>query len=167
MARVIEITHDESIGRALMLLTQATRIINRYIDAYFYRKAKISFTKFMVLKLLASTNGVMNQTQIAENTQTVLHNITTLVARLKREELVSTERSESDKRSINVFLTDKGRMVLNQAMPVARELIDKIMTSITEDDALKLSQMLEILRENAYGELENIASTQTEITSSL
>ena len=47
--------------------------------------------------------------------------------------------------------------MLNQAMPVARELIDQIMSSITENDALKLGQMLEVLRDNAYDGLENIA----------
>ncbi|MFC1971457.1 MarR family winged helix-turn-helix transcriptional regulator [Chloroflexota bacterium] len=157
MARIIEIAHDESIGKTLMLLTQTARVINRYVDSYFYKKAKISFTKFMVLKLLASTNGVMTQTDIAEYTQTVLHNITTLVARLKKEDLISTKRSDLDKRSVNVSLTDKGRMVLSQAMPIARELIDQIMSSITETDALKLGQILEVLRGNAYGGLERIA----------
>lgn len=157
MARIPEIQHGETIGRALMLLTQTTRIINKYVDAYFYKKAPISFTKFMALRILASRNGVMTQTQMAEWTQTELHNITALVARLKKEDLVTTERSNIDKRSVNVLLTDKGRIVLNQATPVGRELIDQIMASITETDALKLSQMLEVLRNNAYGGLENIA----------
>jgi DNA-binding MarR family transcriptional regulator len=156
MARIIEISHDESIGKTLMLLTYTTRLINRYIDAYFYQKAGVSFTKFMALKIINGRNGVATQTEIADYTQTVLHNITTLVARLKKDGLVTTERSNVDKRSINVSLTDKGRMVLNQSIPVARELIDKIMTSISEKDALKLSQMLEVLRDNAYGGLNDV-----------
>ena len=47
-------------------------------------------------------------------------------------------------------------MVLNRVMPVARELIDHTMSSITENDAVKLGQMLEVLRDNAYGGLENL-----------
>jgi len=156
MARVTEIPHGDTIGKTLMLLTQTARLISKYIDAYFYKKARFSFTKFMALKILESRNGVMTPTQIAEWTQTELHNITTLVARLKKEDLVFTQRSDIDKRNVNVFLTDKGRMVLNQVTPVARELIDQIMSSITETDALKLSQILEVLRDNAYGGLESI-----------
>ncbi|MFC1972634.1 MarR family winged helix-turn-helix transcriptional regulator [Chloroflexota bacterium] len=156
MARIPEIQHGETIGRTLMQLTQTTRVINKYVDTYFYKKAPISFTKFMALRILASRNGVMTQTELADWTQTVLHNITTLVARLKEEGLVSTKRSNKDKRSVKVFLTEKGRTVLKQATPVGRELIDQIMSSITEDDALKLSQMLEILRDNAYDGLESI-----------
>ena len=157
MARITEIPHGESIGRTLMLLTQTARLISKYIDAYFYRKAGLSFTQFMALKILVSQNGVMTPTRIAEWTQTELHNITTLVARLNKEGLVYTERSDIDKRNVNVFLTDKGRIVLNQAIPVARELIDQIMSSITEADAAKLTHMIEVLRDNAYGGLEAIA----------
>ena len=157
MTRITEIPHSEITGRTLMLFTQTARLMSKYIDTYFYKKARFSFTQFLVLKTLASHNGVMNQTQIADWTQTELHNITTLVARLKKEELVYTERSDIDKRIVNVFLTDKGRMVQNQAMPVARELIDKIMSSITETDAFNLIQTLEVLRDNAYDGLETIA----------
>jgi DNA-binding MarR family transcriptional regulator len=157
MARITEIPHNESIGRTLMLLTQTARLISKYIDAYFYKKARFSFTKFMALKILASRNGVMTPTQMAEWTQTELHNITTLVARLKEDDLVYTKRSDIDKRNVNVFLTDKGRTVLNQVAPVARELIDKIMSSITETDASNLRQTLEVLRDNSYGGLESIA----------
>jgi DNA-binding MarR family transcriptional regulator len=156
MARITEIPHGDSIGRTLMLLTQTARLINKYIDSYFYEKANLSFTKFLALKVLANSNGVMTQTQMAEWTQTELHNITTLVARLKKENLVFTRRSDIDKRKINVFITDKGKTVLEQAIPVAREIIEKIMSSITENDALKLGQTLEVLRDNTYDGLERI-----------
>jgi len=126
MVRIAEIPHSESIGRTLMLLTQTARIINKYVDSYFYHKAPTSFTKFLVLKTIASSNGVMTQTQIAKWTQTELHNITTLIRRMKKEDLISTGRSNTDKRIISVLLTEKGRMVLKQALPVANELIKEI-----------------------------------------
>ena len=157
MARITEIPHSESIGRSLMLLTQTARLISKYMDASFYNRARLSFIKFMVLKTLASRNGVMTPSQIAEWTQTERHNITTLIARMKKEGLVTTQRSDTDKRNVNVFLTDKGKMVLSEAMPVARELIDQIMSSITETDASNLTQALDILRDNAYSGLESIA----------
>ena len=157
MARITEIPHSESIGRALMLLTQTARLISKYMDAYFYKEARFSFIKFLVLTVLASRNGVMTPTQIAEWTQTERHNVTTLVARLMKEGLVYTERSDVDKRNVNVSLTDKGRKVLSKAMPVARELINHIMSSITDTDASNLTQTLETLRDNTYSGLESIA----------
>ena len=157
MARILEIPHGEPIGKTLMLLTQTSRLINKYIEAYFYQKTTISFTKFMALKVLESGNGVMTPTQLAEWTQTELHNITTLVSRLKKDGLVSTNRSDIDNRKVNVILTDKGRKVLSEATPVARKLIDQIMSSITKTDAVKFSKILEVLRDNAYNGMENIA----------
>jgi len=156
MVRIREINHSESIGKSLMLLTQTSRLINKYIDAYFYRKARFSFIKFMVLKVLASNNGVMKPSEIAEWTQTERHNITTLTRRLMKDGLVLTKHSDKDRRSTEVILTDKGRETLNRVMPVARDLIEKIMSSLTETDAEKFSQMLEVLRDNVYDGFESI-----------
>ena len=158
MIRVTQIPHEETIGKTLMLFTQTCRLMSKYMDAFFYQKAHISFTKFMALKLLASKNGLMTQTQIADWTQTELHNITTLVARLKKEGLVTTERSDIDKRNVNVILTDEGRKTLSRAKPLANEFINKIMQSITETDAEKLTEMIEVLRDNAYSGLESLDS---------
>ena len=40
VAKITEIPHSEIIGRTLMLLTQTSRLISKYIDAYFYKKAR-------------------------------------------------------------------------------------------------------------------------------
>ena len=47
--------------------------------------------------------------------------------------------------------------MLSEAMPIAEELIDQIMSSINEADAVKLGHMLEVLSNNAYSALEKIA----------
>ena len=60
-------------------------------------------------------------------------------------------------RIVNVFITDKGRIVLKEAVPVARKFIDHIMSSVTENNASNLTQTLEVLRDNAYDGLESIA----------
>jgi DNA-binding MarR family transcriptional regulator len=137
-------------------IKETSRLVNKYIDAYFYRKARFSFIKFMVLKVLATKNGVMTPTEIAEWTQTERHNITTLIRRLMKEDLVLTKPSDKDRRSTEVILTDKGQEKLKEVMPVANELIDQIMSSFTEADAEKFSQMLELLRGNAYDGLDSI-----------
>ncbi len=157
MARIMEINHSEGIGRNLMLLVQTSRLVDKYIDTYFYHKTRLSFVKFMILKVLNNKGGIMTPSEMAEWTQTERHNITTLIRRLMKEGLVLTKPNNRDKRSINVILTDKGREILNQAMLVAKELIDQIMLSFTESDAEKLGQMLEVLRDNTYHGLEKIA----------
>jgi DNA-binding MarR family transcriptional regulator len=69
---------------------------------------------------------------------------------MKRDGLIRTERNPGDRRFVNVSLTDKGREVLMQAMPVAGEIVDQVMSSISEDDALLLEKSLRTLRQNAH-----------------
>ena len=54
-------------------------------------------------------------------------------------------------------LTDKGRESLSLVMPAAREIVDQVMLSISEGDALQLEKLLKVLRQNAQHGLEHVA----------
>ncbi len=99
----------------------------------------------------------MTPSELAEWTQTEPHNITTLINRMKQNGLVTAERNTSDKRLVNITLTDKGRETLNRTMPVAKEIVDRVMLSIDEGDAALLEKYLRTLRQNAHGGLGNVA----------
>ncbi|GAH91782.1 unnamed protein product, partial [marine sediment metagenome] len=76
---------------------------------------------------------------------------------MKRDGLIRTERNPRNRRFVNVLLTDKGREVLMHAMLIAREIVDQVMSSINEDDALLLEKTLRALRQNAHQGLECVA----------
>jgi DNA-binding MarR family transcriptional regulator len=80
---------------------------------------------------------------------------------MKQEGLVTAERSSSNKRFVNIKLTDKGQKLLGQAMPVAEEVVKQVMSSITEDDAVLLKEKLRILRQNAHHGLKGFANRVT------
>ncbi|GAI79040.1 unnamed protein product, partial [marine sediment metagenome] len=101
--------------------------------------------------------GTMTPSEIAEWTFRERHNITTLINRMKRDGLVRVERNNRDKRFFSVSLTAKGRKVLKQAMPVAREIVNQVMLSISEGDAVLLEKSLRVLRQNAHDGLEHLA----------
>ena len=154
---MIDVDLDDNILRTFILFTQTSLAVLKYKDAYFCRKAGISASKFTVLLILTTNGGRMTPSKIAEWTLRERHNITTLVNRLERDRLVRTERNNRDKRSVNVILTDKGREVLSQAAPVAREIVNQVMSSISEGDAVLLEKLLRVLRQNAHCGLENAA----------
>lgn len=106
-------------------------------------------TRFVVLQVLDAHGGVLTPSRLAEWTQTERHNITTLVDRLKKDGLVKAERNSKDMRSINIILTEKGQQTLNQAMPVAREIVGQVMLSFEEADVIPLLKDLNALRQNA------------------
>jgi len=135
---------------------QTAYAVLKYGDAHFYRKARLSVIKFIVLQALA-INGTMTLSEIAKWTHRERHNITTLVERLKRDGLVIAERDNRDKRFVNVTLTDKGRGVVSKATPVARDIVRQVMLSISEGDAALIEKLLRVLRQNAHDGLEHVA----------
>jgi len=156
MIRLIEIDHEDTILSTFMLFVQTAQAVLKYIDASLYRKTRLSISKLIVLKALASNSAGMMPSELGRWTSTERHNITTLVSRMKRDGLVTTERNSNDKRLVNIKLTNKGRKARNQAILVAKEIVDEVMLSIAEGDAALLKEKLRTLRQNAYHGLEHI-----------
>ncbi len=152
---MIDVDHEDSILRTFILFVQTCDTVARYGNARLYRENSLSTIKYMVLQILAFNGGTMTPSKIAEWTFRERHNITTLLNRLERDELIKTERNEKDRRSVNVTLTDKGQTALNQATPTARGIINQVMKSISESDAAVLEQLVKTLRQNAHDGLEH------------
>ncbi len=155
--RLKDVDHEDTMLRTFVLFVQAADTIMKYANTHLYRKERLSVIKVIVLRVLAANGGTMTPSQIAEWTFRERHNITTLINRMKRDGLVRVERNNRDKRFINVSLTAKGRKVLKQAMPVAREIVNRVMLSISEGDAVPLEKSLRVLRQNAHDGLEHLA----------
>ena len=155
--RLIDVNHDDTILRTFTLFVQTARSVLKYADSRLYRKARLSVVKLIALRVLASNNRAMTPSELAEWTQTEPHNITTLINRMKQDGLVTAERNTSDKRLVNITLTDKGREALNRTMPVAKEIVDRVMLSIDEGDVALLEKYLQTLRQNAHQGLEHLA----------
>jgi DNA-binding MarR family transcriptional regulator len=158
MERLIEIELEDVVLSTFMLFVQTAQAVLKYTDAHLYRKARLSISKLIVLKALAINGEGMMPSRLAEWTGTERHNITALVSRMKREGLVTTEHNSKDKRFVNIKLTDKGQEVLKQAIPVAQEVVNQVMLSITKDDAVLLKEKLTTLRQNAHRGLEILLS---------
>ncbi|MFC1904930.1 MarR family winged helix-turn-helix transcriptional regulator [Chloroflexota bacterium] len=158
--RLIDVDHDDTVLRAFILFVQTADTVLRYADTNFYKKSHLSVIKFMVLRILAAHDGTMTPSEIAEWTFRERNNITTLIERLKQDGLVTTERKKIDKRFINVTLTAKGWKILKEVMPVAREIVNRVMLSINEGDTVLLENSLRGLRQNAHDGLEHLTKVE-------
>ena len=160
--RLIDVNLEDISLRTFILFVQTADAVLKYANANFYRKARLSVIKHVVLQILAANGGTMAPSQIAEWTFRERHNITTLVNRLKRDGLVRTKRRDRDKRFTDVTLTDKGRKVLEQTTPIANEIVNRVMLSISEGDAVRLEKSLSVLRQNAHDALNHLAERQAQ-----
>ena len=160
---MIDVFHknQDSIVQTAALFLRTARVALKYADRCFYVNAHSSVAKYMVLQSLFLNKGTMTLSDLATFTNTERHNITTLVKRLQKERLVTTRRSRQDKRYINITLTDKGISVLNKLRPVARQISETLMRSMTEDDLDKSLKKLTTIYQNALEALgEAITSTE-------
>ena len=153
---LIDVEHEDTFTRMYILFDQTAHVVRKYGDTYLRRKAKLSAIKFIVLQALTGHGGTMTPTELAEWTHTERHNITTLVYRMSKEGLISTERNSRDRRSVNVTLTDKGRKVHSQAVPVLRDIVKQVVSSISESDATLLEKPLNVLWQNAHDGLQHL-----------
>ena len=149
--------HDDTILRTLIFFVQTAQATLKYANIHFFRKTQLSVTKYIMLQILAFNGGTMKPSEIADWTSKERHNVTTLTRRLEREELVSAKRNEKDKRFVNINLTDKGRQVLAQTTPVAQEIMNQVMLSISKGDAVRWEKLLEVMRRNVHDGLEGFA----------
>ena len=153
-----DLDHEDRILRTFILFVQAADTIMKYANTHFYRKEGLSVIKVIVLRVLAANGGTLTPSEIAEWTFRERHNITTLIERLKRDGLVRVERNIKDKRFLSVTLTAKGRKVLKETTPVASEIVNRVMLSISKGDAVPLENSLRVLRQNAHDGLEGFAN---------
>ena len=154
---LIDTDHLDSMLRAYVVFLQTADIVLKYANAHFYRKTGLSMIKFTVLNILVLNDASMKPSEIAEWTYKERHNITTMVKRMEKDGLVKTIPDDTDKRSFNVIMTDKGREARHKAMPVAKEIVDRVMSLISEDDAVQMEKRLRVLRQNAHRGLQDIA----------
>ena len=146
--------HDDTILRTLIFFVQTAQATLKYANIHFFRKTQLSVTKYIMLQILAFNGGTMKPSEIADWTSKERHNVTTLTRRLERDDLVRVKRNERDKRFVDISLTDKGRQALAQTIPVAQEIVNHVMLSISESDAVYLEKMLEVMRRNVHDGLE-------------
>ena len=155
MAKLVEIKHEDPVLRTFMLFMQIAHATQQYSDNRLQRSNRLKTATYVALKGLIASGGVMSHTRLAEWTNTRKHNITGLVDRMKKAGLVTTERSETDRRLVKIEVTDKGRKLYRSAGSVARDVMKQSMRGIAQDDVLELERLLGIMRKNLTEEKDS------------
>jgi DNA-binding MarR family transcriptional regulator len=160
MKNLIEIQGVGPILRSFILFAQTARVVAKYQDAYMNKEAGLSDVKMIVLMAFYyDPNAAVTASEIARWTDTEPHNITTLIKRMKQDGLLDAKRDVMDKRSLKITLTNKGREALRESMPAAQHVVDQVMSSISQEDALSLEKVLKVIRRNAYDGLERLTES--------
>lgn len=154
MRRIVEINHEDVIGRAFMLFIQTSRAVSRKSDQFF-KTLNLSTVKYIILKALSLSGGTLTPSEMANWAGTGLTNITALVARMQKEDLVTYKRSRKDKRVVHITMTEKGRDLLEQANKLAADMIVKFMKDIDKRTAEQLEKIMFMMQSNIIALQEN------------
>ena len=121
--------------------------LNKVMETALYKRAGISSIQLAVLHGLIENDGVMRPSQIAKWISTERHNVSTLMRRMEQSELIIIKRNKKRK-LVTVHITEKGRAVLISSVPKAREIINDIMGTFSDDELIQMRSMCTMMSAN-------------------
>lgn len=144
-----------------LLLHQTYHLIVRSEDNVF-SKAGITTQQHSVLMAIRYMQTPVTPTDVANWLDRNPNGISMLIDRMEKDGLVKRIRDLRDRRSVRLEITEKGNEILDEATFIGWQLIEKILSSVQEDELLILTDLLEKVREKAFENL-NPDRNMTEI----
>ncbi len=114
-----------------------------------FHKAELDLTKeqMVVLKKLHSQDG-LNQNELAVLTYRDKSSLARLLSKMESKGYLIRKQSIEDKRINEVFLTNKGRTVYENTLPVIKDLINVMEEGISEKEKQQIINILKKVQKN-------------------
>lgn len=107
--------------------------------------------------------GSLTRSELASYMERSPNSVSMLVNRMDKAGLVKRTRDRKDRRVVNVTLTSKGERALEPAAPAGWELVQKVLSPLSEGDKHALAGLLETVKCECLGYL-NPGADVAEIT---
>lgn len=127
-------------------LSDVSRMLRRAFDAR-ARAIGVTRPQWQVLSVLRRHEGV-NQGKLAELLEVEPITVCRMVDRLQEGDLVTRRADPSDRRSWQLFLTDKARALLAELRPLADVMIEEAFEGVSDIERDALRETLERVRRN-------------------
>ncbi|RFU60424.1 MarR family winged helix-turn-helix transcriptional regulator [Peribacillus glennii] len=101
----------------------------------------------LIMLLLWEQDG-LSQNEIAEKLDKDKTNIARMLFNLEKKGFIRRDISQSDRRSLRVYLTDKGQELGKQVVPITEEFNRIVCQGITEDELYVVRGILGKMRRN-------------------
>lgn len=112
----------------------------------FFDEEDITMQQFNILRILRGSEKPLSTLQIRERMLDKMSDTSRIVDRLVTKGLVKKNTCESDKRLVDVTISDKGRKLLQKLDTFDLEM-DAIIKSISEEEAVTLNYLLDKIRQ--------------------
>ena len=142
---------DEVLDRVIEDLFSVIPLIDKSIRRKLLRPVQSAFNDdisphhFLIMKILEEA-GTLHVTEIGEKLQIQRPQMTYLIDQLVGLELVERETGITDRRIVNISLTDKGKSLLLEHDGLIRDAIRATLSSLTSEEVEELLASLTKLR---------------------
>jgi DNA-binding MarR family transcriptional regulator len=111
----------------------------------FFEKADLTPQQYNILRILRGANKPMSTLQIRQRMLDKMSDTSRIVDRLIRKELVQKIVNKTDRRLVDVTITERGLSLLNELDHATHEL-DSNLARLSVDEASSMNSLLDKLR---------------------
>lgn len=141
--------HDESILRSLRRITRAIDVHSRQLASKF----KLTGPQLVCIRQLAKS-GPMAPSVLAAEVSLSHPTVTGILDRLEKREIVTRTRLTSDKRRVDVELTETGKELAESAPMPLHQIFAQRLSALPEEEQTKidvvLKQVVEMMEAKEY-----------------
>lgn len=113
------------------------------------KAAGLTPRQYTILKTVARFEG-LNQTDLVDRTGVDRSTLADIVRRMLNKGLIYRQRMTNDARAYAVYITDKGRLILNEATPGATDADKRILAALPPEEREAFLNTLHMLVENIH-----------------
>ena len=135
--------------KAWILCRQTYNLVYKCEDAVF-AKAGLTTQKHAVLAAVNYIDDPVTVTEVAHWLDRNPNGISTLVDRMEKDGLVKRARDLRDRRAVRLVMTRKGNDIFKQATISGWELVQEILSCLSDEDIRTLNSLLDRMREKAF-----------------
>jgi len=137
-----------------ILLRQAYNLALKCEDRVF-TEYKLTTEKHAVLMAIKHISGPVRITDIARWLDRSVNSVSMIVDRMVKAGLVRRVRDRKDRRTVFVTMTSKSEKAYVPASAAGWELIQEILSPLSDEDKRTFIRLLEMLRDKAYDYLDS------------
>lgn len=131
-----------------LIIKSEVCIKRKILNAFLEKGYDITFEQWTVLNVLYAEPGLI-QSEIAIRTYKDKTNVTRILDVLSKNGYIVREQHESDRRSLCIYLTDKGIRMFDDLIPCINLINEQFKKGISDEELKIFENVLEKIYENA------------------
>jgi DNA-binding MarR family transcriptional regulator len=143
-----------------LLLHQTHNLVLR-CEASVFAQDGLTPQKHAILMAIRYIEDPVTPTEVANWLDRSTNSISLIIDRMVKKGLVKRTRNLRDRRSVRLSITEKGNEMLDKATTSGWELIQHILSPLSEDELVLLSSMLKRVRQRAFEYINSEQAIET------